>query len=79
MRRHITSHGVALNVSTDLCYFKKITACGLINKEMTSFEREGVHVPLENVQSCWIEKLAKQLYCEIEPINLQQATILVSS
>ncbi|EMR11082.1 lipoyl(octanoyl) transferase [Pneumocystis murina B123] len=72
LRRHITSHGIALNVSTDLSYFKKIIACGLKGKEMTSFEREGVYVPLEIVESCWIKNLANQLGCTINRINPEQ-------
>lgn len=42
MRRHITSHGVGLNVNTDLWWFGRIVACGLEGKRTTSFEREGV-------------------------------------
>ncbi|KTW28910.1 lipoyl(octanoyl) transferase [Pneumocystis carinii B80] len=79
LRRHITSHGIALNVSTDLSYFKKIIACGLKGKEMTSFEREGVYVPLEIVQSCWVEKLADQLGCTINRINSEQVDDILSN
>lgn len=42
MRRHITSHGIGLNVNTDLWWFERIVACGLEGKRTTSFEREGV-------------------------------------
>ncbi|KAG4301508.1 hypothetical protein PCK1_002221 [Pneumocystis canis] len=79
LRRHITSHGIALNVSTDLRYFDKIIACGLVDKEMTSFERENVHVPLDIVQSCWVKQLITTLQCTIEQIDDQQANILLST
>ncbi|KAL1637383.1 hypothetical protein SLS56_000521 [Neofusicoccum ribis] len=42
MRRNITSHGIALNISTDLTWFDRIVACGLEGKKTTSFENEGV-------------------------------------
>ncbi|KAF2738444.1 lipoyltransferase [Polyplosphaeria fusca] len=42
MRRHVTSHGVGLNVNTDLWWFDRIVACGLEGKKATSFEKQGV-------------------------------------
>ncbi len=38
--RGVTTHGFALNVSTDLEYFTLIVPCGLTNKPVTSMERE---------------------------------------
>ncbi|TAJ97303.1 lipoyl(octanoyl) transferase [bacterium] len=40
VRKGITYHGVALNVSTDLTYFQRIIPCGLAWAEITSLERE---------------------------------------
>jgi len=42
MRRYVTSYGIGLNVATDLGWFERIVACGLVGKRATSFEKEGV-------------------------------------
>lgn len=42
MRRYVTSYGIGLNVATDLGWFDRIIACGLVGKRATSFEKEGV-------------------------------------
>lgn len=36
LRRNITSHGLGLNLCTDLRWFKRIVACGLEGKGVTS-------------------------------------------
>jgi lipoyl(octanoyl) transferase len=41
--RWITMHGFALNVNTDLSYFKNIIPCGIENKAVTSIEKELGH------------------------------------
>ncbi|MEO6610682.1 MAG: lipoyl(octanoyl) transferase LipB [Chitinophagaceae bacterium] len=38
--RWITMHGFAFNVNTDLSYFNHIIPCGIINKQVTSLEKE---------------------------------------
>lgn len=49
--RWITMHGFALNVNTDLSYFDNIIPCGIVNKQVTSIEKElGHKVNFEEVK-----------------------------
>ncbi|MDR2906421.1 MAG: lipoyl(octanoyl) transferase LipB [Bacteroidales bacterium] len=38
--RHVTMHGFALNVNTDLSYFSYINPCGFLDKGVTSLSKE---------------------------------------
>ena len=50
-------HGFALNVNTDLNYFKNIIPCGIENKQVTSIEKElGRKIDFEEVK----EKIKKK-------------------
>ena len=62
MRRNVTSHGVGLNLSTDLWWFDRIVACGLEGKRTTSFEREGVNGrSVEDVGEGFVQEIAERL------------------
>lgn len=48
--RGVTSHGLALNVNTDLSYFNLIIPCGITSKPVTSMARElGREVSMQAV------------------------------
>jgi lipoate-protein ligase B len=61
LRRNITSHGIALNVKTDLSWFDRIVACGLIGKSTSTLEREGVETNVPDVEAVFVEELAKRI------------------
>lgn len=42
--RWVTMHGFAFNINTDLNYFNHIIPCGIVNKQVTSLEKELGHV-----------------------------------
>ena len=45
MRKWVTYHGFALNVTTDLAYFRRIHLCGLKGREATSIAVEAGSAP----------------------------------
>lgn len=49
IRRWVTSHGFALNVSPDLSGFAAITPCGIDGVRMTSVAREGVAIDVDRM------------------------------
>ncbi|WP_066758848.1 lipoyl(octanoyl) transferase LipB [Crocinitomix algicola] len=38
--RWVTMHGIALNVNTDMSYFNHMVPCGIVDKAVTSMEKE---------------------------------------
>jgi lipoyl(octanoyl) transferase len=62
---HVTMHGFALNINTDLNYFRYINPCGFSSKEITSLSRE-----LGGDQD--IDGVKKRLkYCIAEIFNIE--------
>jgi lipoyl(octanoyl) transferase len=62
----ITSHGVALNVSTDLVYFDTIVPCGISNRDVTSLELElGRTVTVPEASEALVEHFADVFLCDI--------------
>src|SRR5262249_36220189 len=68
VRRGVTYHGLALNVSTDLNYFRRIVPCGLSWSQVTSMEKElGAKVPTEDVKKVFLRRFARRFgYSEIK-------------
>jgi lipoyl(octanoyl) transferase len=64
LSRWVTSHGFALNVSTDLSYFQYIVPCGL-TKPVTSMEALGVRASLDEVGRRFAAHFARLFDCEL--------------
>lgn len=60
--RGVTTHGFALNVATDLAWFRHIVPCGIHDREVTSMERLlGRAVSLEEVSAVVAERFDREL------------------
>ena len=58
VKRGVTTHGLALNVNTDLRWFDEMIPCGIPDKGVTSLAREtSAAVPMDRVEA----ELARQL------------------
>lgn len=58
--RFVTMHGFALNINTDLEYFKHINPCGFSDKGVTSLEKElGFKQDFERAKQLVLEKFAE--------------------
>jgi lipoyl(octanoyl) transferase len=62
--RWVTSHGFALNVSTDLSYFQYIVPCGL-TKPVTSMAQFGVRASLEEVGERFAAHFCRTFECDL--------------
>jgi lipoyl(octanoyl) transferase len=64
--RWVTMHGFALNVNTDLDYFNYIIPCGIVNKQVTSMEKElGRKIDMEEVKKKLVENFEIVFQMEI--------------
>jgi lipoyl(octanoyl) transferase len=66
--RWVTMHGFALNVNTDLSYFKNIVPCGISDKEVTSLSKRVGHRIEENEVK---EKLLKH-FSEVFDVEINK-------
>jgi len=65
--RWVTMHGLALNVNTNLEYFKNIIPCGIDDKAVTSIEKEvGQPVDLKEVQGKLLNHISNLFEMEVK-------------
>ena len=73
VKRWVSFHGFALNVSTDLEYFDLIVPCGLRNVEMTSMQRIlGRDVSMDKVRKNTTEQFSNIFHEEIRDACLEE-------
>ena len=59
IKRWVTYHGIAVNVSTDLNRFQDIIPCGIKDLGVTSFQNEGISIQLPQLDLLLIEEFCK--------------------
>jgi lipoyl(octanoyl) transferase len=58
--RHITMHGFAFNVNTDLSYYQYINPCGFVDKGVTSMEKElGTKQDMDKIKGVLLNCFSK--------------------
>lgn len=68
--RWVTMHGFALNVNTDLSYFKNIVPCGISDKEVTSVSKcVGKKIDEEEVKEKLLKHFADVFDVEVNKHN----------
>ena len=71
--RGIATHGLALNVTTDLAFFDHIVPCGLADKEVTTLGKEtGAAVDLKAVSEVMTSSFVKQFrYSHVDFVSIE--------
>ncbi|MDX1430586.1 MAG: lipoyl(octanoyl) transferase LipB, partial [Rhodothermales bacterium] len=78
--RWVTSHGLALNVHTDLSYFSKIVPCGIQGAAMTSLAREtGSSLTVGEVLPRFVESFADVFGVTTEQYGVDESQSVLSS
>lgn len=68
--RHVTMHGFALNVNTNLDYFSYINPCGFETRGVTSLSKElGKELDLERVKSELKHILMKEFHSQVDQVT----------
>jgi lipoate-protein ligase B len=70
IKKHITTHGFALNINTNLSYFSLIIPCGIQDMGVTSMEKVlGKQIALEQVASGFVKEFGRVLRTNLSGLN----------
>lgn len=77
VKRWVTMHGFALNVSTDLSFFKLIVPCGIESREVTNIKKLiGENLNIENVIKYVIDYFISEFnYTEVANLDLDELEV----
>ncbi len=65
--RHVSMHGFAFNINTDLNYFSHINPCGFTDKGVTSLQKElGYKLDIDSVKQKMLKTLVKEFSLDIK-------------
>ena len=62
VKRWVSFHGIAVNISTDISRFEKIVPCGILNCRMTSLEELGIKISMEEFDIILKKEFDKLFY-----------------
>jgi lipoyl(octanoyl) transferase len=70
VRRGVTTHGLALNVNTELRWFAEVVPCGIADKEVTTLAHELGHpVDMGEVEARLTDELARIFGLTLAPVG----------
>ena len=55
LRKWVTFHGVAINIAPDLTHYDGIVPCGISNYGVTSLQKLGKNIPMEQFDAVFKE------------------------
>lgn len=77
VKKWVTMHGFAFNVSTDLEFFKLIVPCGIGTRSVTTIEKlKGKAIDIEKTKIEVVDYFAKEFgYTEVVKLNLDELEV----